>query len=186
MTGGINARVSVRGGVADVSEVKGVLVVAGKALARNQGALSDLLWNTLTSARFDELPKLREIIAQMRAQREEAITDHGHMLALAAASAAFSPVAALNHRWDGLQGLKTLKALDDSLDDAEALRSFANRLASLRDRLTAMPKQLLVVSEAERQAAIAEALAARWQDQQNPSLLPFGLAPPEPLSLIHI
>lgn len=180
VTGGINARASVRGGIDDVSVVKGVLVVAGKALARNQATLSDLLWDTLTTARFDELPKLREIIAQMRAQREEAITDHGHMLALAAASAAFSPVAALNHRWDGLQGLKTLKALDDSLDDAKALHSFAKRLESLRNRLIAMPKQLLVVSEAERQAAIAEALAARWQDQQNPSLLPFGLAPPEP------
>jgi Zn-dependent M16 (insulinase) family peptidase len=77
VTGGISARANVRGGVDDVQQVKGVLVLAGKALARNQAALSDLLWETLTSARFDELPRLRELVAQMRAHREEAITDHG-------------------------------------------------------------------------------------------------------------
>jgi hypothetical protein len=57
VTGGINARANVRGGVDDVTQVKGVLVLAGKALARNHAELSDLLWETLTAARFDELPR---------------------------------------------------------------------------------------------------------------------------------
>lgn len=38
VTGGLSARANVRGGVDDVRQVKGVLVVAGKALARNQAA----------------------------------------------------------------------------------------------------------------------------------------------------
>ncbi len=177
-TGGLNARATVRGGVADVMETKGVFVLAGKALARNQVALSELLWETLRGARFDELSHLRELVAQIRAQREEGITDHGHMLALAAASAGLSPVAALNHRWDGLQGLKNLKALDDSLDDPDALRAFAGRLERLRDRLCDAPRQLLVVSEPERQAAIAEALAARWQAGRA-AIEPFALAAPD-------
>ena len=179
VTGGLSARATVRGGVDDVNQVKGVLVLAGKALARNQAALSDLLWETLTSARFDELPRLRELVAQMRAQREEAITHHGHLLALAAASSSLSPVAALNHRWDGLQGLQRLKALDDALDDVEALTAFAARLERLRDRLQPLPRQLLTVSEAERQDAIAEALAARWQDDHLSEIAPFALAAPE-------
>ncbi|MDS4030682.1 MAG: insulinase family protein, partial [Candidatus Contendobacter sp.] len=179
VTGGLSARVNVRGGVDDVNQVRGVLVVAGKALARNQTALSDLLWETLTSARFDELPRLRELVAQMRVHREEAITDHGHLLALAAATSSLSPVAALNHRWDGLQGLQHIKRLDDALDDAEALAAFAARLEHLRDRLRSMPRQLLVVSEAERQDAIAEALAARWRNGHVATLEPFALATPE-------
>ncbi len=181
VTGGVNARATVRGGVDDVQHAQGVLVVAGKALARHQAALSDLLWDTLHSPRFDELPKLREIIAQIRAQREEAITDHGHVLALAAACAGLSPVAALNHRWDGLQGLQAIKALDDRLDDSTALSAFAEQLARLHDKLRTMPRQLLVVSEAERQAAIAEALAARWQDRGQAQASAFSLAaPPSP------
>ncbi len=183
VTGGLSARATVRGGVDDVHQTKGVLALAGKALARNQAALSDLLWETLTSARFDELPRLRELIAQLRAHREEGITDHGHLLALAAASASLSPVAALNHRWDGLQGLKNLKALDDALDDAEALAAFAARLERLRDRLQRAPRQLLVVSEAERQAAIAEALTTRWLDPGDAGMEPFALTAPEPQPL---
>ena len=179
VTGGLSARATVRGGVDDVNQVKGVLVLAGKALARNQAALSDLLWETLTSARFDELPRLRELVAQMRAQREEAITDHGHLLALAAATSSLSPVAALNHRWDGLQGLQHLKALDDALDETEALAAFAARLERLRDRLQGLPRQLLVVSEAERQDAIAEALAPRWRDGHPAGIEPFALVPPD-------
>ncbi len=164
VTGGLSARANVRGGVDDVQQVKGVMVLAGKALARNQSALSDLLWETLTSARFDELPRLRELIAQLRAHREEGITDHGHLLALAAATSSLSPVAALNHRWEGLAGLKQLKTLDDALDDPEALTHFAHRLERLRDHLQQAPRQLLVVSEAEQQDAIAAALAAKWRD----------------------
>ncbi|MCP5124497.1 MAG: insulinase family protein [Gammaproteobacteria bacterium] len=179
VTGGISARATVRGGVDDVHQVKGVLVLAGKALARNQAALSELLWETLTRPRFDELPRLRELVAQMRAHREEAITDHGHVLALTAASADLSPVAALSHRWEGLRGLKDLKTLDDALDDPEALAAFAARLERLRDRLQNAPRQLLVVSEAERQEDIAAALATHWPDSVITPIEPFTLAAPD-------
>ncbi len=179
VTGGLSARANVRSSVDDVHQIKGILALGGKALARNHAALSDLLWETLTSARFDELPRLRELVAQMRAQREAAITDHGHMLALAAACSGLSEVAALNHRWDGLQGLKNLKTLDDTLDDPAALAAFATRLGQLRDRLQQAPYQLLVVSEIERQEEIAGALAARWCDGATPPLWkPLALTAP--------
>ena len=182
VTGGLSARATVRGGVDDVRQVKGVLALTGKALARNQAALADLLWETWTTPRFDELPRLRELIAQMRSHREEAITHHGHALALAAATASLSPVAALNQRWDGLNGLQRLKALDDALDDAESLAAFAARLEQLRDRLQHAPRQLLVVSEAERQSAITEALAVHWREGAA-AAEPFALATPEPRPL---
>jgi hypothetical protein len=180
VTGGLSARATVRGGVDDVHQTRGVLALAGKALARNQSALSELLWETLTRVRFDEPPRLRELVAQLRAHREEGITDHGHLLALAAASAGLSPVAALNHRWEGLQGLKNLKALDEALGDAGALAAFAARLERLRDRLQSAPRQLLVVSEAERQTDLAEALAVRWRDAGEAAGEPFALAAPDP------
>ena len=180
VTGGISARATVRGGMDDVRQVKGIMVVAGKALARNQAALADLLWETLTEPRFDEQPRLRELVAQIRAHREEAVTDHGHLLALAAACSSLSPVAALHHRWDGLRGLQRLKVLDDALDaDAGALAAFAARLGRLRDQLQRAPRQLLVVSEAERQADLAAALAARWRTGHDAAAKPFTLADPE-------
>ena len=178
VTGGLSAHATVHGGMDDLEQAKGVFVLAGKALARHQTALVDLLWETLSTARFDEWPRLRELVARRRARREEAITGHGHGLALAAASAGFSPVAALNHQWDGLEGLRRLKALDERLEQTQALHEFAARLDQLCQRLQQQPRQLLVISEAGQQAAIADALAARWENPPNaaPS---FALAAPD-------
>ncbi len=179
VTGGLNARSLVRGAVEDVQQSRGVLVLAGKALARHHAPLTELLLETFTSARFDELLRLRELIAQWRAQREEGVVDHGHMLAMTAASAGLSPVAALSHRWEGLRGLQTLKALDETLDDEHALAALAAQLEHIRELVKAAPRQLLVVSEAERQEDIAAALTNYWQPYPNPATPAscFSLAP---------
>ncbi len=50
----------------------------------------------------------------------------------------------------------------------------------MRDRLCDAPRELLVVSEAERQDAIAEALAARWRGGSGSTIRPFALAAPDP------
>jgi Zn-dependent M16 (insulinase) family peptidase len=163
VTGGLSARCVVRGSVDDPLRTRGILVLAGKALARNQSALTDLLAETLTGARFDELPRLRELVAQWRAQQEEAVTDHGHLLAATAASAGLSPAAAISHRWDGLRGLQTLKALDDNLDDLAQLTVLAERFKQLQTLLNGAPRQILVVSEAEREDALAATLDRCWQ-----------------------
>ena len=53
--------------------------------------------------RFDESSRLRELVSQMRARREQAITGNGHGLAMAAASAGMSPLAQFNHQLSGMQ-----------------------------------------------------------------------------------
>ncbi|WP_339799115.1 insulinase family protein, partial [uncultured Marinobacter sp.] len=73
-TGGIGASVSARGAVDDVQSLSGYLVLSGKALARNRKALSDLLRDVFDHARFDESGRIRELIAQIRARREQSVT----------------------------------------------------------------------------------------------------------------
>jgi Zn-dependent M16 (insulinase) family peptidase len=176
VTGGLNARCLVRADVDDVQRSRGVLTLAGKALARNQAALADLLAETLCSARFDEWPRLRELIGQLHAQREEAITQHGHLLAMVMASAGLSPTAALTNRWEGLEGLRRLRTLDESLRQDGALAAFAARLAELHKRLQTAPRQLLVVSEEDQQGRLADSLASCWARHPNPvAAAGFGL-----------
>jgi hypothetical protein len=164
LTGGISASASVGALAADSQTSRGLFVVSGKALVRNHGALSKLLHETLHTARFDELDRLRELIAQARMSDENSVTGNGHALAMAAASAAMSPVARLAHQWSGLAGIKALKALDDSLDDPAALKALAGRLGALRARIAAAPVQFVIVAEDEQQPDIALRLAQVWQD----------------------
>lgn len=167
VTGGIHASLSVRGGVEDVADGRALFVLSGKALNRNQGALSELLRETFESVRFDELARLRELVAQSRAHAEQSVTDNGHMLAMTSASSGMSPAAALAHQWRGLEGIRRLKALDDSLDERAELERFATRLEALRQQLQAAPRQFLLVAEEDRQAALREQLDQLWSDREQ-------------------
>ena len=165
VTGGIGARLSIRGALGDPQTLKGAFVLSGKALLRNHRLLNEMLRETLFKARFDELPRLRELVAQARAHRESTITDRGHSLAMLAAAAGFAPGAALSHRWSGLAGVRSIKALDAALDDAAELAAFAEKLKAIQDRIIAAPRQVVLVGEQAQREAIVGALSDGWCGQ---------------------
>ena len=169
VTGGLGARATVRGGVEDVQDTRGLFVVSGKALTRNQQPLTGLLQETFEAARFDELPRLRELSAQERLRREQEVTGNGHILAMTAATSAMSPSARLGHEWGGLEGLRRLKELDDGLDDDARLEAYAARLQRLRDTLLEAPRQALVVGEAGDHDAVRASLEQYWGGRDNPA-----------------
>jgi Zn-dependent M16 (insulinase) family peptidase len=173
VTGGIGASVSLRGAVDDLQQSRGSFTLSGKALLRNQAALADLIQETFESARFDELPRIRELVAQERMYREQRVTSAGHSLAMAAASAGLTPSAAQQHNWNGLNGIKHLKSLDDSLNDSQALEAFAAKLERLRATLLQAPRQLLLIGEAEQRDGITSHLHQRWQG--HPAATTSGL-----------
>ncbi len=161
--GSINAFTSMRGAVTDVQQAAGYLVLSSKALLRNHEAQTQLMRDTLEQVRFDELDRMRELVAQQRARREQAVTGNGHGLAMAAASAGMSPVAHLSHQLSGLEGIRASKALDDSLNEAAALQTLGERLAGLHAQLHDMPWQYLLVAEGDQLDTLAASCADGWQ-----------------------
>lgn len=145
--GSLNCFTSIRGRVDDPQQTLGHLILSAKALADNHGKMTELMADTLYSVRFDELNRIRELISQYRARREQSVTGNGHVLAMTAASAGMAPVSQLNHRLSGLQGIQNIKKLDDSLKDSQQLQQFAERLQELHRKLCCQPIQFLVVSE---------------------------------------
>jgi len=164
VSGGVSARVSYRSHVDDLGRVRAMFVLAGKALVRNQEALATLLKDTLIGARFDELTRLRELISQFYVHADSSVTQAGHALAMSAAGAGLSPAAALDARWDGLQGLSRLKALNAAFGDESALSVFAERLERIRDALIASPRRALLIGEPERADEMRAALVESWKD----------------------
>ncbi len=160
--GSINAFSSMRGGVNNAQDVAAYVVLSSKALQRNQGPQTELMLDTLTSVRFDELSRLRELVAQSRARREQGITSNGHGLVMTAAAAGYSPVAALSHRLSGLAGIKTIRELDQSLDDADALEAHARGLADLHAVIQSSSHQLLQVAEPGNLEQLVEDTSHQW------------------------
>ncbi len=164
-TGGIHAYASVRAGIDDEQRTRAYVVLSGKALADHAADLHGLMSEMLERARFDELQRLRELVAQTRFAREQNVTSAGHSHAMAIAASRLSPSAQLSHRWNGLLGLKGLKALDDALDEGERLAAFAERLRALHEKLAAAPREWLMVAEERSFAALAQAQASAWGER---------------------
>jgi Zn-dependent M16 (insulinase) family peptidase len=160
--GSINAFTSMRGSVDDEQAISANLMLSSKALLRNVDAQSQLMHDTLHSVRFDETARMRELISQQRARREQSITGNGHGLAMAAASAGMSPLANINHQLSGLAGIRTLRSLDESLEDPAVLRDLAERLGALHKELTSSPMQLLAIAEEHRLDEVVQSALVPW------------------------
>ena len=163
VTGGLSASASVRGAVDNTQEYQGFFVLSGKALLRNHSALTDLLHASFTDARFDEYPRIRELVAQERMHQVQRVTGSGHSLAMAAASSSMTPTSALNHQWNGLAWIQQIKQLDDQLDDAGAMDQLCALFESMRSKLLTAPQRFLQIGEQQYQQQLAEQLEAVWQ-----------------------
>ncbi|KAA0875405.1 insulinase family protein [Nitrincola tapanii] len=176
LTGGLSAYTSIRGHLQSEQRVSGYLVLSAKALNRHQTAVAELMAETLMQARFDELPRIREIVAQQRSRREQSITGRGHSLAISAASAGFSPAARLAHETTGLAGILAIKALDKRLNEAAALQALGDSLAQLHGKIKNAPRRFLCVGEAEQQAGMVQTLEQIWKNLPvEPQSAPFHL-----------
>jgi Zn-dependent M16 (insulinase) family peptidase len=164
VTGGLSAYTLQRGAIDDEQRVKGYLVMRGKALLRNTAALSELLQDTLTDVRFDEMSRIRELVAQSRLGREQSVTGSGHMLAMMAAASGMSPTINLSHNLNGLAGIKALKALDDSLDDEAALKNLSSRFAEIHSAIKSAPRQFMYVCEEENLKTVQHGLESAFEN----------------------
>ncbi len=163
VSGGIRASLSYQSTTDDLQTLNAYFVLSGKALTRNQQVFSELLKNTFDSAKFTELDRLRELIAQIRSYQESGITQAGHRLAMLAASAGTSPYAQTTHHWEGLEGIRRIIALDDSLKDNKALHDLADKFRQIQSLLIKAPKQFLLINENKSLPEVEQSLSSLWQ-----------------------
>jgi len=162
--GGLSASNSIRPTIESKQEVKAYFVLSSKALVDRFEGMSSLLKETFTNVTFDEVSRIKELIAQRRSRREQSVTGQGHSLAMTVAA---SGASGFNHQqelWGGMSGIKVLKALDDGLKDETNAKHLINTLKSIHAKLMSSSKRLLLVSEAQHQDRFTQALQTIWQD----------------------
>jgi Zn-dependent M16 (insulinase) family peptidase len=172
--GGISAYASARGMPDNEQSLSGHLTLSAKGLACNQSAMTELMQGTLEQVRFDELPRIRELIAQTRARRESSVTGSGHSLAMTAASSGTSPGAKLSHQWGGLEGIRQIKQLDTGLDNDGELASLSDQLSEIHQLVLTAPREFLVVGEAEKFEGYHQAIHQHFSQKANPEFTAFG------------
>lgn len=183
LIGSWSAAAGVRADKANANHVAGTITFSAKGLADNQAQICALMNESINTVRFDELERIRELIAQMRAHREAGLVGSGHLLAMAAASAPLSRFAAINQQWNGTDSVIALKALDKTIEDPAALQQLAEQFAAIHQQVLAQPRRHLLVAEPERLTPFAQTLTEQFADDtqshwQRPNLHQPGKATP--------
>lgn len=167
VSGGIHGFSVMRGLIDNEQTVKGLMGYSGKALKRNANALADLMHQIIEQPRFDELERLKELVAQQRARQEQSITGQGHALAMVAASSGMNPAARISHQVGGLAGIRAIKQLDHGLSVNGKLTEFSAQLAQLAHILKSGQRQFLIVAEQDATETTARYLDSIWQPASN-------------------
>jgi presequence protease len=150
ISGGLSGFLSAKGLPHDAQALSGHLILSTKGLANNQSKLTDLMQATIEKPRFDELPRIKELIAQTRARQESSITGVGHRLAMTAASRGATPGAKLAHQWGGLKSIRHIKQLDASLANNQNLLGLGEQLAELHRLVLTAPRKYLLIGETDK------------------------------------
>jgi Zn-dependent M16 (insulinase) family peptidase len=178
--GSLSMTVSTRSSRDDVNHASGYLVVSSKALANRTTEQASLMMDTLTQASFTEGDRIRELVSQMRARRDQSINGAGHSLAMTAACAGMSPLARLYHQQGGLEGILRLRQLDDQLSGDAELLAFSRSLETLRDTLLSAPSaNLLTVSDPRNVEKASQILREATSDLAAHSVDAWSLADTE-------
>lgn len=170
--GGISSYSAMRGELNNEQNVSGYFTVSAKGLNTHSSAISELLQKSYQHVRFDEHQRLRELVAQSRARSEQSVTGNGHSLAMTAACQGFSPTARFSHISGGVEGIRRIKALDDSLNPTDPfknnveLENLASTLSSIHKDITNNSQQFLFVGEEGQIAEHEKTLQSLWQQSE--------------------
>ena len=175
VSGGIHAHHSIRAFTDDEQKVRAYYLISGKALNRNNKHLAELMCDTLNNARFDEVERIAELITQMRSRRERSVTGSGHTLAMTAAASGLSPVAELSHKFGGLAGIKTLKALDDSHSDEAAIKQTTLLFRSIHEKIKESAKSYMLTLEADKVDGLVAEFESVWNENNSAAIDAFAL-----------
>jgi hypothetical protein len=182
-TGGISVFKSVKSSLDDIQNVQGKIIFSGKALSRNYQAISDMLFETLESVRFDEFERIRELVAQIKARKEQAVTSNGHALAMGVASSKMSPISYMSYQLHGIMGIKHIKELDAALTSeygdglVDEMASLVEKLSSIHKLVLSSKREYLLISESEMSESMASYVKSKHSKFKPATQQNFELPP---------
>lgn len=164
ISGGINSFSSIRSERGDEQSISAFFTFSSKCLNSNHGALTRLLFDTITSVRFDEEQRVADLVEQLSARKEASITGSGHSLAMTLAASKMSPVAKLHHESGGLLGIKRLKTLREQIQSAASRQSLLEQMQAIHQQITSSDMRFLLIGEETSLASMKSDLEAVWQE----------------------
>ena len=152
LTGGFSASLDAGGIAGRPDEFGQFMFFRVRCLRRALGAAVDLVARLLSGADFRDLPRLRDILLELRNDMKSALIPGGHQFAMLRAAGMISEPVAKEEEWRGITQLLFLDRLARSLDSE--LPRIAELLEQIRADLLVRP--LLIANATSSADAFSE------------------------------
>lgn len=153
-TGGFGLACSHLISIDNPENFKPILIVKGKALHRKVDKFFPLMWDMLTSAKFDEKSRIEELIHQIHTALQSKINKNAHRYAMQLALATLTPSASFNHYCYGLPFFQFIKDLVKELPSQ--IDALVAKLVSLYQQLFNAESASLIIACEEKTKGVLE------------------------------
>ncbi len=162
VSGGLGMGASLRSKVDDKQQISAWLTLTTKSLSHKLDAIR-LLKLAFEQLRFDEKPRIIELLQQRKTRWHSRISGSGHSYAMQVASRNMSALAQRDHHTTGLGALNWLSELVSKIENDEtAYDQLIDELKSIHQKLLQAPKQFLLVCEEQHTELLLEEIQNVW------------------------
>ncbi|WP_432738457.1 insulinase family protein [Maridesulfovibrio sp. FT414] len=142
-TGGISPTTLVTP-VHGMDETCSRFVLRGKSTAERAGDLLEIISELLLEASFDNRERIRQIVLESKARKEQSLIPSGHIMAATRMKARFNEAGLINELMNGISGLEFLRELSERVEndfdsvvaDLEEIRATILSRATLLSNVT--------------------------------------------------
>jgi len=131
--------------------------------------------DTLYKVDFSDQARIKDLIAQSRSRKEQAITSNGHGLAMNIAASGMSPIGQLNYQSSGLPSLLRIRQTHADCDEPTKLQALCERLSKLHKKITSAPAEHLLISDQSHLESAITELSNNWKNESSLILPEFSL-----------
>ncbi len=157
-------------------------VLRGKATAEHANELMDILAELLLEASLDNKERIRQLVLESKARKEQSLVPSGHIMAATRMKARFNETGLINELMNGISGLEFLrdlaKRIEDDFEsvvtDLEEIRSKILNKANLLSNITVDGKTFGDI-EPVLEGMVSRLPAGECKTAQR-NLLPFSKA----------
>ena len=150
VVGNYSASAAVRPDKSDLTMLRGHLCFVVKGLVKNEIPMTEFFKESIYNVRFSELSRIKELVSQIKSQKEASVVSNGHLLAMASAASGLSSSAHLHQRWNGLTSVSHIKELDRLISNPKELSKLADKLANIHSKIINQDCQFLIVAEPKK------------------------------------
>ena len=173
-TGGLSGSISTYTDSADVNKFETVFEISVKVLHDNLDKAFDLVKEIITSTKFDDVKRLKEIFGEQYARLQSDLSSAGHQTAALRAMSYVSPAAVVSDNVSGIGYFRHLEKLNKDICTDEGAKEIIETLKMLSKAIFRADNLLIDITGTDKEYAGIPENGRKFADSLNTEKIDLG------------